>query len=133
MWKVKMGAERIFCFLFELFKLCKDIPKSLCFTFLNGVELIRFMLQYWVVWTWSLWLTKIVLEWHVHSAYSPPSFLQGGEGGGWSSNQISAGGRLSLQPNFQKRELARTSTFREGLQGKSEVTFFRGWGVAIFP
>ena len=32
---------------------------------------------------------------------------------------------LSLQPNFQKGGLGRTSTFRGGLLGKREVTFFR--------
>ena len=129
--KLKRGQREFSAssFRFQLFKLCKDIPKSLCFTFLNGVQLIRFTLQYWVAWTWSLWVTKIVLEWHEQSAYSPLSAR--GEGG-WPSNQISPGGRLSLQQNFQKRGLSRTSTFREGLPGKSEVTFFRG-GVAIFP
>ena len=32
-------------FRFMLLKLCEYIPKSLCFTFLNGVELTRFMLR----------------------------------------------------------------------------------------
>ena len=49
-----------------------------------------------------------------------PLFLQGGRGGGG----------LSLQPNFQKGVLGKTSTFRGGLLGKMGVTFFRG--VAIY-
>ena len=36
------------------------------------------------------------------------------------------GGGLSLQPNFQKGVLDKTSTFRGGLLGKTGVTFFRG-------
>ena len=38
-----MEAGRISCFivLFYVYKLCEYILKSLCFTFLNGVELIR--------------------------------------------------------------------------------------------
>ena len=41
---------------------------------------------------------------------------------------ISAGGGLSLQPNFQKGGLDRISTFRGRLLEKSRVTFFRGRG-----
>ena len=47
------------------------------------------------------------------------SFLQG-EGG------------VSLQPNFQKEGLDRTSTFRVGDAGKEGVTFFRGGGGCNF-
>ena len=35
---------------------------------------------------------------------------------------------LSLQPNFKKGELDRTSTFTGGLLGKRGVTFFGGGG-----
>ena len=46
--------------------------------------------------------------------------LGGGGGGG-------RGWGLSLQPNFKKGRLDRTSTFRGGCE-KEEVTFLRGGG-----
>ena len=49
----------------------------------------------------------------MHSVH-PPLSAEGGGGG------------LSLQPNFQKGVLDKTSTFRGGLLGKTGVTFFRG-------
>ena len=42
-------------------------------------------------------------------------------------------GGLSLQPNFKKWRLDRTSTFRGGLREKRGVPFFEkgGWGVEL--
>ena len=54
---------------------------------------------------------------YVHSVHPP---LSAGVGGG-----------LSLQPNFRKGALDRTSTFRRRLLGKRGGDFFQG-GVAIF-
>ena len=42
-WRQREFPVSSFCFM--LLKLCKYIPKSLCFTFLNGVELIRCQLS----------------------------------------------------------------------------------------
>ena len=52
---------------------------------------------------------------------TPPPFLQGGEGGG---------GGLSLQPNFKKGGLDRTSTFRRGYWERGG-DFFSGEGVQL--
>ena len=133
MWKVEMGAERIFCFLvpFWVVQTLQRHSEITLFHFFewSGIDPIYATVLSNVDMklmgnknSFGMACTKCVL----------PPFLQG-EGGGWPSNQISAGGRLSLQLNFQKGGLARTSTFREGLPGKSEVTFFRGGGGCNFP
>ena len=63
-------------------------------------------------------LTYPLSYWNFHSVQPP--FLLGRKGG------------LNLLPNFHKGGLDRTSIFREGLLGKSGVTFSGGQGVLQF-
>ena len=53
-------------FHFMLLKLCKDIPKSLFHFFeRSGIDPTYAADSTGIVWTWRLWVTKIVSKWHV--------------------------------------------------------------------